>query len=171
MTSFSSTWRHGRAVVVVLATLTACAPKEQSLSAEDAKSFASRYAAAWSGKDPVRFGEFYHENGSLVVNGTASVGRAAIVETARSYMEAFPDMVVQLDSLREESGATLFHWTWTGANTGPGGTGRAVRLNGYERWTFGEDGRLMKSDGHFDSAEYQRQLTGEPTDRGSTPPA
>ena len=127
---------------------------------EDRTSFATRYAAAWSGKDPVKFGEFYDENGSLIVNGSASVGRAAIVETARSYMAAFPDMVVRLDSLREEPGATVFHWTWTGTNTGPGGTGKAVHLTGYERWTFGANGLIVKSDGHFDNDEYQRQLKG-----------
>ena len=128
---------------------------------EDRTSFATRYAAAWSGKDPVKFGEFYEETGSLIVNGSASVGRTAIVETARSYMAAFPDMVVRLDSLREEPGATVFHWTWTGTNTGPGGTGKAVHLTGYERWTLGTTGLITKSDGHFDNDEYQRQLKGE----------
>ena len=131
------------------------------MPAEDRTAFAIRYAAAWSGKDPVKFGEFYDEHGSLVVNGSASVGRAAIIETARSYMTAFPDMVVRLDSVREERGQTVFHWTWTGTNTGPGGTGRAVHLTGSERWTIGANGLIVKSDGHFDNDEYQRQLEGE----------
>lgn len=151
----------GCATAVLLMTLAACSPKDKPVPSEDRTSFATRYAAAWSGKDPVKFGEFYDENGSLVVNGSASVGRAAITETARSYMAAFPDMVVRLDSLREESGATVFHWTWTGTNTGPGGTGKAVHLSGYERWTIGANGLIMKSDGHVDNDEYQRQLKGE----------
>lgn len=154
-------WFAGGAAGVVLAALVACAPKERSVPADDRTSFAIRYAAAWSGKDPVTFGAFYEENGSLVVNGSASVGRDAIVETARSYMAAFPDMVVRLDSLREEPGETVFHWTWTGTNTGSGGTGKAVHLSGQERWTFGPNGLIMRSDGHFDDAEYQRQLNGE----------
>ncbi len=130
----------------------------------DLTSFATRYAAAWSGKDPVAFAAFYDENGSLIVNGSASVGRAAITETARAYMTAFPDMVVRLDSLRENDGATIFHWRWTGTNTGPGGTGRAVDLRGYERWTIGSNGLILESDGHFANDEYQRLL------RGGTPP-
>jgi hypothetical protein len=156
-----TTWLLGCAASVLLAALAGCRHTEQAGSAGDRTSFATRYAAAWSGRDPVRFGEFYEENGSLVVNGAASAGRAAIVATARSYMEAFPDMVVRLDSLREERGTTVFHWTWTGTNTGPGGTGRAVHLSGQERWTFGPNGLIMRSDGHFDDAEYQRQLRGE----------
>jgi hypothetical protein len=43
-------------------------------------------------------------------------------------------------------------------NTGPGGTGRAVRINGYEEWTFGPGDLIAESRGHFDAAEYQRQL-------------
>lgn len=149
------------ATIACVALLLACSSAEKPAATEARAAFASRYAAAWSGQDPVRFGEFYEEDASLVVNGAASTGRSAIVETARSYMEAFPDMVVRLDSLREDQDATVFHWTWTGTNTGPGGTGRAVRLTGYERWTFGPNGLLLKSDGHFDDAEYQRQLRGE----------
>lgn len=156
-----SKWFPGGVAAVLLTTLVACGPEEKPVPPEDRTSFATRYAAAWSGRDPEAFGAFYEEAGSLVVNGSASVGRPAIVETARSYMAAFPDMVVRLDSLRDESGATVFHWTWTGTNTGPGGTGKAVNLTGYERWTFGADGLILKSDGHFDNDEYQRQLKGD----------
>jgi len=49
---------------------------------------------------------------------------------------------------------------WTGTNTGPGGTGKAVNLHGYERWTMGNNGLILLSDGHFDNDEYQRQLKG-----------
>ena len=144
--------------------LTACTPRENPMPNGDLTNFATRYAAAWSGKDPVKFAAFYDENGSLIVNGTASAGRAAITATARAYMVAFPDMVVRLDSLRQEKDQTIFHWTWTGTNTGPGGTGKAVNLRGYERWTIGANGLIAKSDGHFDDDEYQRQL------KGSSPP-
>jgi uncharacterized protein (TIGR02246 family) len=130
------------------------------MSNGDLTSFAIRYAAAWSGKDPVKFAAFYDENGSLIVNGAPSVGRAEITATARAYMAAFPDMRVRLDSLRQEKDQTIFHWTWTGTNTGPGGTGRSVNLRGYEQWTMGANGLIAKSDGHFDNDEYQRQLKG-----------
>ena len=53
----------------------------------------------------------------------------------------------------------MLHWTWTGTNTGPGGTGRAVRISGYEEWTFGDDGRIGQSLGHYDEAYYQRQVS------------
>ena len=53
----------------------------------------------------------------------------------------------------------MFYWPWTGTNTGLGGTGRTVRIGGYEEWTFGDDGRISQSLGHYDEADYQRQVS------------
>ena len=121
--------------------------------------FGTRYAAAWSSQDPVSLASFYNEMGSLTVNrGAPSVGRTVITETARAFMTAFPDMVVKMDRVSQDGGHTIFRWTWTGANAGPGGTGKSVRITGYEEWTIGADGLIAESKGHFDEAEYQRQL-------------
>jgi hypothetical protein len=143
-----------------LVSLASCTPKRNAMPHRDLTEFAARYAAAWSGKDPVAFAAFYEEVGTLTVNGAPSFGRPAIIATARSYMAAFPDMAVRLDSLRQDHAQTVFHWTWTGTNTGRGGTGHAVHLQGYERWTIGANGLIVASDGHFDNDEYQRQLNG-----------
>ena len=73
-------------------------------------------------------------------------------------MTAFPDMRVLMDDLRLEGGAVEYHWTLVGTNTGPGGTGNRVRISGFEEWTIGDDGLIAESQGHFDQAEYDRQL-------------
>ena len=128
----------------------------------DLTDFATRYAAAWSSQDPEVLASFYAENGSLQVNdGEPSVGRDAVTETARGFMTAFPDMVVRLVELRETEDYVEFHWYWTGTNTGPGGTENAVDLRGFEQWTLAEDGLILESLGHFDDAEYQRQLNAD----------
>jgi uncharacterized protein (TIGR02246 family) len=129
--------------------------------------FAVAYAAAWSSQNPARLASFYTENGSLTVNGGApSIGRTAITATARGFMTAFPDMVVRMDQVSQDAGRATFHWTWTGTNTGPGGTGRSVRISGYEEWTISADGLIAESKGHFDEAEYARQLnSGAPLSR------
>lgn len=125
----------------------------------DLHDFATRYTAAWCSQDPDQVAGFFSEDGSLTINdGESSVGREAIAEAARGFMTAFPDMVVAMDSLRVEEGAIEYHWTLTGTNTGPGGTGNAVRFSGYETWTMGADGLIAESQGQFDEAEYQRQL-------------
>jgi steroid delta-isomerase-like uncharacterized protein len=142
-----------------LISLTACNSKTTSMVQANLTDFAKRYAAAWSSQHPDRLASFYAAQGSLTVNaGAPSVGRAAITATAQGYMTAFPDMVVKMDSITQEGDDAVFHWTWTGTNTGPGGTGKAVRISGYEEWTIGPDGLIAESKGHFDDAEYQRQL-------------
>lgn len=129
--------------------------------------FAIRSAAAWSSQNPASLASFYAENGTLTVNASApSVGRAAITATAQGYMEAFPDMLVKMDQVSRDGGRAIFRWTWTGTNTGPGGNGSPVRISGYEEWTIGADGLIVESRGHFDEAEYQRQLrSGAPSVR------
>ena len=73
-------------------------------------------------------------------------------------MTTFPDMVVAMDKLVRDEEGTKFHWTLTGTNTGPGGTGKRVRISGCELWKTENDGLIAESKGHFDSAEYERQL-------------
>ena len=137
----------------------ACLPEKDQTNKTDLKEFAQRYAAAWSGQDPEALALFYSEKGSLQINDDEpSIGRDAVTETVRGFMAAFPDMVVQLVELRQMDDYVEFHWFWIGTNTGPGGTGNAVVLQGYEQWFLDEDGLILESLGHLDDAEYQRQL-------------
>ena len=102
------------------------------------------------------------EQGSLSVNGGEPVDRrAAIAARTRSFKDAFPDMVVTMDAVSQEGNQAVFRWTWTGTNTGPGGTGRSVRISGYEQWTLTVGGLIRSSEGHYDVAEYQRQVSGD----------
>ncbi|MGH7587092.1 MAG: nuclear transport factor 2 family protein [Gemmatimonadota bacterium] len=158
--------RSGRTVrlsalmVLALLSVAVCTEKTDSKNDSELTDFATRYAAAWSSQNPEALASFYAANGSLTVNaGEPSVGRAAIAATAMEFIDAFPNMVVKMDSVGEEGSHAIFHWTWTGTNTGPGGTGNAVRISGYEEWTFGADGLLVESKGHYDEAEYQRQMS------------
>jgi hypothetical protein len=108
------------------------------------------------------------ERGSLKINdGAPSIGRDAITKAAQSFITAFPDLVIKMDRLIVQ-GKTEYHWTLTGTNTGPKGTGKFVRISGFEEWRFGSDGLIAESLGHFDAAEYQHQLNaGSESPRGS----
>lgn len=101
---------------------------------------------------------FFSANGSLSVNGVPAVGRDAITDVARGFMSAFPDMVLTMDELTVNGEQAVFHWTLDGSNTGPGGTGKRVRISGFEEWKFGADGLIAESQGHFDERDYKRQL-------------
>ena len=149
-----------RLMVATLLGVIACNSRTTTMDQARMTEIATRYAAAWSSRHPDSLASFYAENGSLTVNGgTPSVGRPAITATAQGFMTAFPDMVVRMDSVSLDGSHAVFHWTWTGTNTGPGGTGKAVHISGYEEWTIGPDGLITESKGHYDEAEYQRQVT------------
>jgi predicted ester cyclase len=119
--------------------------------------FVKRYAEAWCSQDPEKVAAFYARNGTISVNDEPPV---SIAEVARGFMRDFPDMVVTFDKLENVPTGTEFHWTFTGTNTGPGGTGNPVRISGYELWKTDRDGLISESKGHFDAAEYERQLHG-----------
>ncbi len=129
------------------------------MTSDELTKFAERYAKVWCSQNPESVAAFFAENGSLSINnGPPSVGRAAIAREAQAFMTTFPDMIVTFDKLEPRGDRTAFHWTLIGTNTGPGGTGKRVRISGYELWKIDNDGLIAESKGHFDAAEYERQL-------------
>ncbi|MBS1842519.1 MAG: ester cyclase [Acidobacteria bacterium] len=130
-----------------------------SLALSRLRDFATRYTAAWCSGNPESVAAFFSPNGSLKINDSAPcVGRAALAEAARGFMTSFPDMQVIFDDLKQNGSRVEYHWTLIGTNAGPGGTGKKVRITGHEEWIFGPDGLIEHSLGHFDAAEYARQL-------------
>jgi SnoaL-like protein len=126
----------------------------------DLENFAARYAKAWCSQNPESVAAFFAEKGSLKVNNQApAVGRVAIAAIARGFMRDSPDMVVTFDKFEPRGDATAFHWTLTGTNAG---TGNRVRISGYELWKIDHDGLIAESKGHFDAADYERQVKGAP---------
>src|SRR5215468_8898160 len=110
--------------------------------------FAIRLTAAWCSHDASGVATFYSESGSLAINDSApAVGRQAVEAAAQSFMTAYPDLVVKFDRLESKGNRVLYHWTFIGTNTGPGGTGNQVRISGYEDWSIGSDGLIADSKG------------------------
>jgi uncharacterized protein (TIGR02246 family) len=132
------------------------------------RELAAKYTSAWCSQDPARVAAFFAEHGSLKINdGAPSVGRPAISAAAQDFMTAFPDMIVSMDGVDRERDQFVYRWTLTGTHGATGSDGRGVRISGHEQWTIGADGLIQQSLGHFDAAEYARQLsTGIPL----TPP-
>jgi len=125
----------------------------------DLTSFARRYAEAWCSQNAEKVAAFFAERGSLSINDAPpAVGRTAIAAEAQGFMSAFPDMIVSFDKLEPRGDRIAFHWTLSGTNTGAGGTGRRVRISGYELWQMSDNGLIADSLGHFDRAAYERQL-------------
>ena len=64
-------------------------------------------------------------------------------------------MIVAMDSLVSKPDGTEFHWTLTGTNSGPGGTGKKVKISGFEVWqVLGKMDLYKNPSGRFDADEY-----------------
>lgn len=147
-------------VFVIMLTIMGC--KSERSGYDKMIEFARKYTDAWNSKIPENMASFYAEDGTLTVNkGTPAVGRKQLAETARSYMEAFPDMELSMDSLAVADGKYRFYWTFKGTYSGPGGNGNRVDFSGFEEWTMNEEGLVQMSVGTYDAEEYQRQLDGK----------
>jgi predicted ester cyclase len=129
------------------------------VTSDELTKFAQDYSKAWCSRDPEKVAAFFADRGSISINdGPPAVGRAAIAKEAQAFMTTFPDMIVTFDRLEPVADGTRFYWTLSGTNTGPGGTGKRVRISGHELWQIDNDGLIAESKGHFDAAEYERQL-------------
>lgn len=121
--------------------------------------FARSYAQVWCSQRPNFVASFFSEDGVLQINdGSPARGTEAITNVAKGFMDAFPDMVVSMDSLITKSNKTRFYWTLTGTNNGLNGTGNKVKISGFEEWTLNKDGLIQESKGYFDEKEYKKQL-------------
>lgn len=111
------------------------------------------YTEAWCSRDPARVAAQYGRGGTIAVNGGEP---AAIADVADAFITAFPDIEVFMDDLViRDDGVVEYRWTFTGTSAE---TGRWVRIPGFEEWTIDADGSIAQSRGHYDRAEYDRQL-------------
>ena len=125
----------------------------------DVEIFAKSYAQVWCSQRPNFVSSFFAEDGELTVNkGKPAKGTEAINNVVKGFMDAFPDMIVSMDSLTTTSDKTRFHWTLAGTNNATNGTGNKVKISGFEEWTLNDDGLIQESKGYFDEKEYKRQL-------------
>lgn len=131
----------------------------ENLKKFDLEVFAKSYAQVWCSQRPKFVSSFFAEDGELTVNdGKPAKGKNAIATVAKGFMDAFPDMVVSMDSLITKSDKTRFYWTLAGTNIGTNGTGNKVKISGFEEWIINDKGLIQKSNGYFDEKEYKRQL-------------
>jgi nuclear transport factor 2 (NTF2) superfamily protein len=113
---------------------------------------ARSYTEAWCSRDPARVAAHYAPGGTIAINGAEP---AAIAEVAQAFVAAFPDIQVFMDELVIADEAVEYRWTFTGTSAE---TGKWVRIPGFEEWTIDAGGLIAESLGHYDQAEYDRQL-------------
>ena len=114
---------------------------------------ARTYTDAWCSRDPSHVAAHYIPGGMIAINGGDAAG---IADVAQEFIAAFPDIEVFMDDLvLRDDGVVEYRWTFTGTSAE---TGKSVRVPGFEEWTIAPDGLIAASRGHYDQAEYDRQL-------------
>jgi nuclear transport factor 2 (NTF2) superfamily protein len=114
---------------------------------------ARSYTEAWCSRDAARVAPPHTRGGEIAIHGGEP---APIEEVAAGFIAAFPDIEVLMDELiRRDDDVIEFRWTFTGTSSE---TGQWVRIPGVEEWTIADDGLIASSLGHYDQAEYDRQL-------------
>lgn len=134
-------------------------PLPEELQKFDIEVFAKSYAQVWCSQRPNFVSYFFAEDGVLQINnGSPAKGTEAITSAVKEFMDAFPDMVVSMDSVITKLDKTKFYWTLTGTNYIPNGAGKKVKINGFEEWILNDDGLIQESKGYFNEKEYKQQL-------------
>jgi nuclear transport factor 2 (NTF2) superfamily protein len=120
---------------------------------EQIEQLARTYTEAWCSRDPAHVAAHYVPGGMIAINGGDAAG---IAEVAEAFIAAFPDIEVFMDHLvLRDDGIVEYRWTFTGTSAE---TGKSVRVPGFEEWTIAPNGLIAESRGHYDQAEYDRQV-------------
>ena len=115
--------------------------------------FAQRYAKAWCSPESGKRSGFFAENGSSdIERRTADSGAGKRAQDSCNISGHDRDLR-QTRAARRPNGISLDINRQSDA-----GTGNHVRISGYELWKIDNDGLIAESKGHFDAAEYERQL-------------
>ena len=132
-----------------------------SLNRGELSEFARRYTEAWCSGDPSRVADHYSSKGRSRSMMDTVPWPECDHRSRAGFMVGFPDLRVETDELRVDGVHPEYHWTLTGTKTGRPGTGRSVRISGYEQWTISDDGLIAASLGRYDQADWDRQVTGD----------
>lgn len=121
----------------------------------DIAALAAGYTAAWNSGRPEAVASHYAPDGVIIINdGQPWPGRAGVAEMAAGFLADIPDMVLRCDGVRAAGRTAIYLWTFTGTHAG---SGKPVRVLGWEAWELNESGQIAASRGWFDAADYARQ--------------
>lgn len=116
---------------------------------------AAAYTAAWNTGRPEAVAAFFAAEGAISINdGVPWEGRDRVAQMAAGFYADIPDLNLVCDGLRTSGDHLVYLWTFTGTHAG---TGKAVKVLGWEEWDVDAEGLIRLSRGWFDSEDYARQ--------------
>lgn len=129
-----------------------------SLHAAAISDIARAYTAAWNSGDPNAVASFYAEDGEIIINrGDPWSGRSRVADMAAGFYADVPDLTLTCNEIRVAGSHAIYVWTFTGHDAA---TNNPLKIEGWEEWDLGEDGKVAASRGWFDADDYARQVAG-----------
>jgi uncharacterized protein (TIGR02246 family) len=129
-----------------------------TINPERLKRIADAYTAAWNSGSADTVADFFAPDGAIVINrGKPWKGRAGVAQMAAGFFADVPDLNLVCDGLRVADDHVAYLWTFTGTHAG---SGKPLRVVGWEEWDMDAELRVKSSRGWFDADDYARQAAG-----------
>jgi steroid delta-isomerase-like uncharacterized protein len=122
-----------------------------------------REVESWSAHDPVGVAALYAEDATVTdAGGETATGRDAIAARAKQYMDAFPDLRFEVQSIEVDANTFTMEWRASGTNSGSlagmPATNKPVVVDGCDVGEFGDDGLIHRETDYWNEASMLRQL-------------
>jgi steroid delta-isomerase-like uncharacterized protein len=122
-----------------------------------------REAEAWNAHDAAAVGMLYAADATQRdVGGQTFNGRDAIAARARMFMDAFPDLRLDLGAIEVDGDTFTLEWTASGINSGSlagmPATNRTVKVEGCDVVKVGDDSLIHSESAYWNEAAMLRQM-------------
>ena len=118
-----------------------------------------QYENAWRRLIPEEVFSFQAKNCVTSINdGNLMISAEERLDGIIGFMEAFPNLLITMRETVEEERGTVFYWNLKGTNTGQGGTGNRIDIDGCDVWKLDNDNKITELNIYFDAEEYERQV-------------
>jgi steroid delta-isomerase-like uncharacterized protein len=133
------------------------------MTRDEIAALCERQAEAWNAHDPAAVAAFFAEDATLHDAGGETVsGRDAIATRAQMYMDAFPDLRMDIQSI--EVDGNTFTWEWRASGTNSGSlagmppTNKSVLIEGCDVGKVNPNGLIGSEIDYWNEASMMRQL-------------
>ncbi len=143
--------------------LFSCKDDTLSLEKKNEESLNRLVEICWNQKNLTIIDSIFAENSTRTINNVKiAVNRAELSANMQVYFMGFPDFNMGINIFFSKGNQIFLDWTMTGTNTGVFGevkaTGKKVKISGFTRIIFNEEGKILHEDIYFNELELLQQL-------------
>jgi steroid delta-isomerase-like uncharacterized protein len=122
-----------------------------------------RAVDAWNAHDATAVAAVYAPAATLHdAGGETAVGRDAIAARTQLYLDAFPDLRIDIATMEIDGDRFAWEWKASGTNTGSLAgappTGKSIVIEGCDVGAIGDDRLIQSETDYWNEASMMRQL-------------